>query len=83
MGPKKEREKDVPLSLHPLDPKEALSDLMKVKHACKLCKGTGRNPTRYTNRGPDECPRCGGSGEEPDEPDNRFRGGGAHQERPQ
>ena len=69
-------------SLPSLDPKEALTDLMEIKRPCKLCKGNGRNPTRYTDRGPDKCPRCGGSGEEPDQPENRFRGGGQHQKRP-
>jgi hypothetical protein len=83
------------VSLHPLDPKEALADLMKVEPEpkdsegqegkpapCKLCKGSGVNPTRYNAGGRDECPRCGGTGEEPSEPDDRFRGGGSHQKQP-
>jgi hypothetical protein len=40
--------------------------------ACKLCRGSGRNPGRFS-KGIDGCPRCGGSGEEPEEPDRHAR----------
>lgn len=47
-------------SRHPLKPEQALANLMNVKPepTCKLCKGSGINPTRYNAGGRDECP-CG------------------------
>jgi hypothetical protein len=35
---KKKRDREEPVSLHPLDPKEALADLMKVKPEAKKPK---------------------------------------------
>lgn len=39
---RKKRKKDGPVSLHPLDPKEAVADLMKVKPEPKKKKKRGR-----------------------------------------
>lgn len=42
-GVKKKRQKDQPVSLSPLDPKEALADLMKVKPQVKKALRKKRN----------------------------------------